>query len=178
MGSLSQMDEEYRILDLGTGTGAIALSMAYSYPLSSVLAVDESDEALALAGENAYLTGFQTRVEFRKSDWFSEIGEDEQFDLIISNPPYLTDKELVVAEPEVKDFEPGSALVAPDEGKADLEVVIRNAKVHLKEGCSLWLETGIAQHADLLKLCGESGYARCEGLNDLTGRERFIHAVK
>ncbi|MEM9157959.1 MAG: peptide chain release factor N(5)-glutamine methyltransferase [Verrucomicrobiota bacterium] len=174
MGSLPEMDGEYRILDLGTGTGAIALALAYSYPLAKILAVDRSKDALALAAENALLTGFQTRVEFRESNWFSGIEEDERFDLIVSNPPYLTDQELAEAQPEVKDFEPGSALVASDEGKADLETLIRGAKAHLNVGASLWLETGIAQHADLLKLSEACEYSSAEGLDDLTGRERFL----
>ncbi|MGY8693166.1 MAG: peptide chain release factor N(5)-glutamine methyltransferase, partial [Verrucomicrobiia bacterium] len=102
----------------------------------------------------------------------------EIFDLIVSNPPYLTDKELVEAESEVKDFEPRSALVADDEGLTDLRAIIKGAYSLLKEGGAVWLETGIAQRDSLLGSCREIGYANCEGLDDWSGRSRFIRAIK
>lgn len=177
-GSLSPMDEAYRILDLGTGSGAIGLALAFAFPLAEVVAVDKDEGALELAKENSYHCGLQNRVRFLRSNWFEGIGEEEQFDLIVANPPYLTEEELQSAEPEVRNYEPTGALVAGDEGRADLETIIRGAYPRLKDGCSLWLETGIAQREALLRLCREVGYQRSECLQDLTKRDRFLHAER
>lgn len=173
-----EIDQDIRILDLGTGTGAIALALAMHFPRSQVVATDASQDALDLASENALLCGLQNRVEFRLSDWFTNLGEAVAFDLIVSNPPYLTDQELTDAETEVKDFEPKSALVANDEGMTDLRSIINGAIPLLKDSGSLWLETGIAQRDALLDSCRRAGYANSEGLDDWSGRSRFIRAIK
>lgn len=165
-----------RILDLGTGSGAIALALAFFFPQAAIVAVDASQDALDLAGENAVLNGLSNRVDFRRSNWFDAIMDNQDFDLIVSNPPYLTQAELKSAEPEVSEFEPEDALVAMEDGLADLEVIIRGARERLNKGGSLWLETGIDQRERLLKICEASGYARSQGLDDLSGRDRFIQA--
>lgn len=169
-----------RILDLGTGTGAIALALAKEFPEAKVVAVDASDDALALAKENGTALGLSERVMFLKSDWFSAVPEpksaEERFGLIVSNPPYLTEAEVKEAEPEVKDFEPVGALVAPDAGAADLRKIIAGAPRFIADGGVLALETGIAQHAELLSACEAAGFARSESRQDLTGRDRFVMA--
>ncbi|MGC4074427.1 MAG: peptide chain release factor N(5)-glutamine methyltransferase [Nibricoccus sp.] len=169
-----------RILDLGTGTGALALALATEFPDAKVVAVDASDEALALAKENAVALGLGERVTFLKSDWFSAMpepkDETERFALIVSNPPYLTEAEVAEAEPEVREFEPVSALIAADAGAADLRKIIAGAPPFLAEGGVLALETGIAQHADLLAACATAGFARSESRQDLTQRDRFVLA--
>lgn len=163
------------ILDLGTGSGAIALALAKIYPNAPVTAVDQSEEALALAGENATHTGLEGRVQFILSDWFSAVPAG-QFALIIANPPYLSDEETAAAQPEVKDFEPHAALSAGADGAADLTLIIREARARLMPGGLLACETGIAQHAALLQLAADAGYARTESLRDLTGRDRYLLA--
>jgi release factor glutamine methyltransferase len=173
-----EIDEEYRILDLGTGTGAIALALAMKLPTSRIVAIDASDDALELARENALLCGLQTRVDFRRSDWFDEIEKEASFDIIVSNPPYLTREELESSESEVQDFEPSEALVAEDEGMADLRDIIRGAYSRLVEGGVLWLETGIEQRDKLLATCQKSGYSESEGFDDWSERPRFIRAKK
>ncbi|WP_245844371.1 peptide chain release factor N(5)-glutamine methyltransferase [Nibricoccus aquaticus] len=169
-----------RILDLGTGTGAIALALAKEFPEAKVFAVDASEEALALATENAMALGLTERVTFLKSDWFSAVPEPkdvtERFGLIVSNPPYLTEAEVAEAEPEVRAFEPVSALIAADAGAADLRRIIAGAPRFMAEGGVLALETGIAQHAELVAACGAAGFARSESKQDLTGRDRFVMA--
>lgn len=173
-----EIDEEYRILDLGTGTGAIALALAMKLPTSRIVAIDASDDALELARENALLCGLQTRVDFRHSNWFDEIEKEATFHIIVSNPPYLTREELESSESEVQNFEPREALVAEDEGMADLRDIIRNAYPRLVEGGVLWLETGIEQRDALLATCQESGYSESEGFDDWSERPRFIRAKK
>lgn len=167
------------ILDLGTGTGAIALALAKHYPDARVSAVDQSDDALALAAENADSTGLSGRVTWLKSNWFSDVTVDARFDLIVANPPYLTSDEVAQAAPEVRDHEPVSALISADaDGAGDLRTIIRSAPVYLRDGGLLALETGIAQHAALTNALGESGFARIESRQDLTGRDRFLFAWK
>lgn len=169
-----------RILDLGTGTGALALALAKAFPDAKVVAVDASDDALALAQENAVALALSERVTFLKSDWFSAVPQPtevaERFGLIVSNPPYLTEAEVAEAEPEVRDFEPVSALMAPDAGAADLRKIIAGAPGFIAEGGVLALETGIAQHAELQAACAAVGFARSESRQDLTGRDRFVIA--
>jgi release factor glutamine methyltransferase len=164
------------VLDLGTGSGAIALALAKTWPETVVTAVDKSGDALALARENAAACGLSERVKLIQSDWFAGVPAGERFPLIIANPPYLSDEEMAAAAPEVKDFEPRSALASGNNGAADLERIIRGARAFLAPGALLACETGIAQHAALAALATAEGYARVESLRDLTGRDRYLLA--
>ncbi len=164
------------ILDLGTGTGALALALAAKHSEARVTAVDKSPDALALAAENAATLNLAPRVRFLVSDWFSMLPPGERFDLIVANPPYLAETEVKEAAPEVKDHEPHSALVAAEEGRADLEQILRHGRAFLNAGGLLACETGIAQHARLCEVARECGYARIESLRDLTGRDRYLLA--
>ena len=190
-----------KILDLGTGSGALALALAHARPGARVTAVDSSDEALALARENAAvvlrpeaeggvtspavqsgdksphsITPAHARVTFLKSNWFAALDPAETFDLIVANPPYLTADELAGAAPEVREHEPRGALVADEAGCADLLRIIGGARARLAEGGVLALETGVAHHATLLAACAAAGFARCESRKDLAGRDRFVLA--
>lgn len=164
------------ILDLGTGTGALALALASRFPAAAVTAVDRSVDALALAAENAAATGLAGRVRLLPSDWCAALGAEEKFQLIVTNPPYLTDREVAEATPEVRDHEPHVALVAADEGCADLDRILGEARPRLHEGGMLACETGIAQHQRLCARAAACGYARTESLKDLTGRDRYLLA--
>jgi release factor glutamine methyltransferase len=167
-----------RILDLGTGTGALALALASAFPEAEVTAVDRSSDALSLARENSAVLGLE-RVMFLESDWFSQIPPGRRpFDLVVSNPPYLTEEEWETAQPEVREFEPRQALVAAGSGRADLERILRETPQHLLEGGWLALETGVAQHAALFKVAEEAGFSTSESLRDMSGRERFFLAQK
>ncbi len=168
-------DAPLRVADLGTGTGAIALSLAHERPSWRVTAADFSDAALELARENAAKCQLTGRVEFWKSDWLT--GVPGTFDAIVSNPPYLTDDEVAVAQPEVKSHEPHSALIAPDAGLADLEKILRQARTRLAPGGLLALETGIAHHEHLAKLAKELGYTATESHRDSCDFDRFFLAT-
>ena len=165
-----------RILDLGTGSGAIALALASIYPLASVTAVDASTEALSLAAENASATGLAERVTLVESDWFSRLPGGGTYDLIISNPPYLSEAEVVAAAPEVRDHEPRGALVSASDGFSDLERILGAAGPALAPGGLLALETGIGHHAQLIATAKRAGYSRTESIADLNGRDRFFLA--
>ncbi len=164
------------ILDLGTGSGAIALSLAKTYPEAVVTAVEISEEALGLARENAEATGLTGRVRFVQSDWLSALPTDEKYQLIVANPPYLSDAETAETQPEVKGFEPPMALSAGANGAAALEHIIGAARPYLTPGGLLACETGQAQHQALLTLAADRGYARAESRCDLTGRPRYLLA--
>lgn len=164
-----------RVADLGTGTGAIALSLAKERPELTVVACDFSADALALAKENAAACGLSERVEFVRSDWMNAVSGN--FDAIVSNPPYLTDGEVAVAQPEVKDHEPHNALIAPDAGLADLEKILRQAKPRLNAGGFVALETGIAHHPRLDEIARDAGYTTTESHRDSGDFPRFFFAL-
>ena len=164
------------ILDLGTGSGALALALARAYPQAAVTAVDNSPEALTLAEENAGACGLVPQVRLLLSDWFAALAAGEQFDLVVANPPYLSDEETAAAPPEVKDFEPAAALSAGADSAAHLERIIRRAPAYLLPGGLLACETGITQHARLTAVAAEAGFARTESRRDLTGRDRYLLA--
>lgn len=165
-----------RILDLGTGSGAIALALAKRYENAEVTAVDASADALALANENAALVGVGERVHFLRSNWYEAVPPETSFDVIVANPPYLTEEETAAAEPEVRVHEPASALVAAEEGLADLRVIISGAARYLRAGGLIALETGIAHHEALTRLLEQAGFEAIESKADLTERDRFVFA--
>lgn len=166
--------EPATILDLGTGSGAIALALAQRFAAAQVTALDVSDEALAVARENAALNGLNGRVTWLQADWFVDLAQ--QFTWIVANPPYLTEREWAAAAPEVKDYEPKGALVAADEGMADLMAILTAATKHLHPGGCVALETGLAHHRELAKQAEELGYASYRSLQDIHGHDRFFMA--
>ncbi|MBI4624998.1 MAG: peptide chain release factor N(5)-glutamine methyltransferase [Verrucomicrobia bacterium] len=163
------------VLDLGTGSGAIALALARAFPAATVTAADLSNDALALAGENAFATDLAGRITFIRSDWFAAVPAGP-FELIVSNPPYLSAEETARAPLEVRGFEPAQALAAADDGLADLRRIIEGAPRFLAPGGLLALETGMAQHAPLLEIAAAAGLVQAESRRDLAGRDRFILA--
>ncbi|MGH8021498.1 MAG: peptide chain release factor N(5)-glutamine methyltransferase [Opitutaceae bacterium] len=165
------------IADLGTGSGALALALAQSFPGAVVVALDASDDALDVARSNAESAGLLDRVEFRSSNWFSGCGEALRFDVVVSNPPYLTEAEWETAESEVRDHEPRGALVAGDEGCADLLAIIAAAPRWLRPGGGmLFLETGVDQHPRLLAALTAAGLQDVRSHQDWSGRNRFVSA--
>lgn len=170
--------QPHSILDLGTGTGAIALALAKQFPDAQVMAVDVSSNALALAAENAAATKLEGRVNWVESDWFANVPDGKSFDLIVANPPYLSEEETAEAAPEVRDHEPASALTGGGgSGIADLEIIISGAVRFLKPGGLLALETGIAQHPALREIILRADLVTPESRQDLTGRDRYIFAT-
>jgi release factor glutamine methyltransferase len=129
-----------------------------------------------LARENAEATGLVERVTFLASDWFSALPPDRRFQLIVANPPYLSDAETGAAQAEVKDFEPVTALSAGPNSAAALELIIPQARAWLEPGGLLACETGITQHPQLLSLAAGAGYVRTGSYQDLTGRDRYVLA--
>ena len=161
-----------RILDLGTGSGALAIALARKFPEAEVSATDFSDEGLSLAMENADIISPERQIHFFKSWWYDSIPEGEPYDLIVSNPPYLTEKEMETAAPEVALYEPAMALVAGPDGLEALRIIIAGAHRYLKSGGMLAMETGIAQQAELKRLAESAGFIG-ECWQDFRGHSRF-----
>jgi len=157
------------VLDVGTGTGAIALAIADEHDGARVTAVDVSPAAIALARENRDLTGVNGRVELIEHDLTSGLGES-QFDLVVSNPPYVEPDELATLQPEVRDWEPHVALVA--EGAT--EAVARAATEALRPGGWLVLETAASAGERMRSLLDDLGYEAVAITPDLAGRDRVV----
>ena len=162
--------EALRALDLGTGTGAIALALASEKPQWQLLAVDKMPAAVALAEENRQQLGL-TNVQVTQSDWFAGVPA-QTFDVIVSNPPYIDAKDPHLREGDVR-FEPLSALVADDQGLADIREIARQARGFLAPGGMLLVEHGWQQARAVQKIFADAGYRDITTRLDYAGRERL-----
>lgn len=161
-----------RVLDLGTGSGAIAVTIACEHPEAAVLAVDVSSEALAVARGNADRLG--GRVSFLQSDWFSALG-DEQFDLVVANPPYVAARDPHLLQDGLP-FEPDLALTDGGDGLSCIRRIVGDAPRHLLPGGWLLIEHGYDQAAAVRGLLGDGPYAEIATWQDLSGVDRVSGA--
>lgn len=159
-----------RVLDLGTGTGAIALALACERLSWQVLGVDRIPEAVALAERNRERLRL-ANVAFRASHWFSAI-DGERFSLIVSNPPYIPSTDPHLKQGDVR-FEPSSALVSGQDGLDDIRLIIDQAPGHLENGGWLMLEHGFDQPDAVRDLLLSRGFTAVESRRDLGGHERI-----
>ncbi len=158
-----------RVVDLGTGTGAIALALASERPRWELVALDKSPAAVALAEDNRRHLGFN-HVRVLQSDWFAAI-PGQQFDLVVSNPPYIDPADPHLRQGDVR-FEPLTALVADDAGYADLRRIATDAQSHLTPGGYVLMEHGCDQGAGVRQLLDAAGYVQVKTHTDLAGLER------
>jgi release factor glutamine methyltransferase len=159
-----------RVLDLGTGTGAIALALACERPQWRVTGVDKNPDAVALAVTNAKGNGLEW-VEFVQGSWFAPLPEGSQFDLIVSNPPYIAANDPHLTQGDVR-FEPHTALVAAAEGLADIEHIATAARSYLAAGGWLMFEHGFEQAQASQQLLRRLGYQAVTSYDDLGGNPR------
>lgn len=164
-------------LDIGTGTGAIALSLAKEGDFASIVATDVEQAALDLAERNRDAAGLGARVELRRGSLFEPVRADERFDVIVSNPPYVPEVDEATLEPELLEWEPRSALFAGADGLDVLDRIARDARSRLTTGGLLALEVGSGQAgavAVLIETVG--GFSDVRVLRDYSRRERFVFA--
>jgi release factor glutamine methyltransferase len=166
--ALARLPPQGRLLDMGTGSGAIAVSVAHTRPDAQVTALDVSPEALAIARENAAANGAQVR--FLQSDWFAAVGE-ERFEVVASNPPYIASSDEHLAQGDLR-FEPVGALTDHADGLSDLRSIIAGAGAHLVAGGWLLLEHGYDQAVQVRDLLAAHGYIEVQSWRDLAGIER------
>ncbi|MDT3668831.1 MAG: peptide chain release factor N(5)-glutamine methyltransferase [Aromatoleum sp.] len=157
-----------RVLDLGTGSGALAVSLALELPEADVTAVDRSREALWVAMANA--ARLKASVSFVLGDWFSSLGED-RYQLIVANPPYVAAADPHLDEGDVR-FEPSVALAAGPDGLDDLAAIAAEAPRHLEPGGWLFMEHGYDQAAPVRGLLTDAGFSAIGSWKDLSGIER------
>lgn len=161
-----------RMIDLGTGTGAIALALLSSLPGARALGVDLSAGALETAAANAASLGLSERFETARSDWFEKISG--RFDVILSNPPYITENEYAGLDREVALHDPVLALVGGADGLDAYRSIARAARDHLEADGIAVVEIGSGQIADVTELFARSGLRLIEAGKDLGGHERAL----
>lgn len=173
-------DSPLYVLELGTGSGAIILSLAKERPKNRYYALDRSIGALNIAKKNAVRHQLEPYVRFFAADWFQALSDrPPRFDMIISNPPYIRREEFDELQCEVKDFEPRLALDGGPGGLTDLTYIIQNAHRYLKPGGALFLETGHDQKAALIdRIKDTKKYDNVVFGSDYSGYDRWVHMVK
>ena len=168
-----QVNPKFQILDVGTGSGVIALSLAAKFPESKILVSDISDEALALARGNAERLGLGERVQFARGDLLEKF--TERFDVIVANLPYISMQDRQSLSREVL-HDPEVALFGGERGDELLRRLIEQAPQHLQPNGLLALEIGVGQSEPLLELLSEKKYHDIEGKKDYSGIPRFLFA--
>lgn len=163
-----------RLLDLGTGTGAIALSLLAERPDARGIATDLSEAALAVAARNAATLGVADRVEFLRSDWFGAV--TGRFDLIVSNPPYIAEAEMAALGPEVREWEPHLALTPGGDGLSAYRAIAAGVGRHLSPGGRLLVEIGHRQGAAVAEIFRGAGLDAVRVHPDMDGRDRVVSA--
>jgi len=163
---------EIRLLDLGTGTGCLLLALLSELPRATGLGIDISPAARDTAAANAAALGLDARAAFRVGDWLRDISA--QFDVILSNPPYIESAAIEALAPEVAQFDPRGALDGGADGLSAYRALIPQAAKHLKPGGLLALEIGVGQGAAVRALANNAGLNDLGGAEDLAGIERCL----
>ena len=172
---LERLPPQARVLDLGTGCGALVLALARVWNRAVCVGVDVSVVALELAAENALACGLENRVKWLLSNWFSALREEE-FSLIVANPPYLSEGEHERLEPSVRCFEPKGAFVAGKDAGQAVKKIVEHSVRYLSKGGVLALELALGQSSATKSHALRSGFGQVELVKDLSARERFLIA--
>jgi len=161
-----------RILDLGTGSGCILLSLLHEMPFATGLGIDKSEKAIMQAKENAKLLGLDKRSDFKTGNWFD--GIDEKFDIIVSNPPYIKSDDIKTLQKEVKDHDPIMALDGGMDGLSAYKEIIPKIKSCLTEHGIAALEIGFDQSESIQELLHQNNISNFRMVKDLNGVDRVV----
>ena len=162
------------VLDLGTGSGILAITLMAEWPKAQALATDISPAALAVAGKNAARYDIGDRLSFAQSNWFE--GVQGEFDLIVANPPYIAMEEMAGLDRDVRDFDPHIALTTGGDGLDPYRLIAAAVGRHLSPDGRLIVEIGHQQAADVLQIFQDAGLSSLCCHPDLAGRDRVISA--
>lgn len=169
---ITEQEGTCKLLDLGTGTGAIALAVLKEVDGVTALGVDIDDDAVATAVANARSNGLAGRFRAIRSDWFDSV--DEEFHIIVSNPPYISAKEYAALPEEVRLFDPKTALLGGINGLEAYRAIARSAPGHLVRGGLVGVETGYSQREAVRAIFAEHGFNLVEEARDLAGHDRVL----
>jgi release factor glutamine methyltransferase len=175
-GEDGERKEVAKIVDVGTGSGCIAIALAKRLPGAEITAIDVSAEALEVARGNAALHQTEKNIRFLESDLLQNLPGSLRADVIVSNPPYIADGELAKLPKEVRDFEPVRALAAGEDGLKVIRRLVMDARRILSPSGFMALEIGAGQRAPVEEFFGQQGYDAVEVVKDLQGHERVIVA--
>ena len=174
---IKRLNTSTKILDLGTGSGAIALAIAHEAPDAQLTATDQAIEALDIAKINAKLLNMESRVQFFQGSWYEAIEASASYDVILSNPPYITSQDAHLSQGDLR-FEPISALTDHGNGLTCLENIISGAKHHLSPNGLLAVEHGFDQSEAVVALMKQAGFQDIQTHLDLGGHHRVVSGRK
>ncbi len=177
LAEIAKFNKPTTVLDLGTGSGAIALSIASASPLALFIATDQSSEALVIAKQNAELLNLTKQVQFLQGSWYEALDQSFQFDVIVSNPPYIANQDPHLSQGDLR-FEPKSALTDYASGLSCLEIIIAGADQHLKAGGLIAVEHGFDQSEAVMELMKGVGLIDVQAHLDLAGLYRAVSGRK
>ena len=166
--------EPLKILDLGSGSGCIIITLMLELNHASGIAVDISDDALKLLKKNVIKYGLENRLDLIQSNWFDNLNNNEKFDLIISNPPYIDQNEINLISREVLRYEPNVALFAEEHGLANYYIIALNARKYLQCDGKIFVEIGFNQVAKVKSIFEKNKYIHLGTYQDISGNDRVM----